>query len=424
MQSLEVIHLNSTNGPSGAARASWRIHQSLLKKGVSSDYLIGFPVVPPASELCMEDNFSKVLLQLSRKSENFLLKRFETRVPYDFSIGFPDFFTLSRLAKRKDRVLHLHWINRGFLGLRSLRTPVEPIVWTLHDMWPITGGCHYSFECQEFKRNCAHCPGTDGVFAKRVIEWSHHRKSRCLRESRIAFVVPSKWLAKILAQSSILSSHHVEVIPNPIDVKLFRPIQRSIAREILGLPQSARILMFCAEKPGENVRKGLGILKEALRLLKQSETKTSRDLLLIVLGNSQRELKVSFPYPAIDVGFVGDELSMMMYYNAADVYVHASIADNSPNTVVESLSCGTPVVGFDIGGVRELISINESAFLANSVGPEPLHDAIRNSLAASPLEFASRMAVYEAVVRQHSFSVIADRYISIYDNLLNGTRRW
>lgn len=317
-------------------------------------------------------------------------------------------------------VLHLHWVNQGFLSLEGIRQLSElgkPIVWTLHDMWAFTGGCHYSRGCNHFEQSCGNCPylrkpsGSD--LSHRI--WS--RKNR-LYPAQIQFVTCSEWLANIARSSGLLKNAPVISIPNPIDVSVFDVSNEEEKRNFRlskGIDSNTPILLFAAMNVSEE-RKGFRFLQEAMGLLKSQHP--DFQLEIVVIGKAQPEILATLPYPVHALGMIRDQHELARIYGASDIFVIPSLEDNLPNTVMESLACGTPVAGFHTGGIPEMVGHLEQGFIAPQGDSQKLAEGIFWILGKADATVLRKQA-REKVKSLYANDLVAKRYIDIYQNLLN-----
>lgn len=317
-------------------------------------------------------------------------------------------------------VIHLHWINQGFLSLRNLQQLAQtgkPIVWTLHDMWAFTGGCHHSAGCEEYTRACGHCP---------MLRWpgpcdlSHRiwRRKKRLFPPQMHIITCSEWLGQRARSSSLLSGYPVQVIPNAIDIQLFTPAapeQRQAFRQRLGIPSAAVVALFASVKV-ENPWKGFGHLVQALGHVRQQWPHLPLELL--VMGKAQPETLRQLPYPVRELGLLSDPRQIAEAYAAADLFVIPSLEENLPNTVMEALACGTPVAGFRTGGIPEMVEHEENGFLA------PVGDSL--ALAEAIAWVAERSEQLRAAARRkaeqcYAQTIVAQQHLSLYQETLRQT---
>lgn len=318
-------------------------------------------------------------------------------------------------------IIHLHWINQGFLSMRSLRAIFrsgKPVVWTMHDMWPFTGLCHYAQECLNFENQCGHCR-----LLRRQGEhdWSHkvwQSKARLYENaSNISFVACSKWLAELAQRSSLLDRHIVLDIPNPIDTTLFSPTSKTHARVQLGLPTHKKLILFSAYNVNTPI-KGFRFLREACEMLIREQPALRDRIAIVCTGRGAEQIGADMPVELCPIGYVTDPKRMAQVYNAADMLCIPSLQDNLPNTIVEAKACGVPAVGFAVGGIPQMISHIHDGYLARPQDAADLARGLRWLLTEADTDELARLN-RTAAVSQYSESRVAERYIELYRQLID-----
>lgn len=315
-------------------------------------------------------------------------------------------------------VLHLHWVHFGFLSISSLQKLIKlnkPIVWTLHDMWAFTGGCHYSGSCQNFEQSCGNCPFLKSPHAQDLSFTVHQRKKALLKKANITFVTCSHWLEKEARKSSLLTEANLMTIHNPIDLEYFKPDDKEQARKRLGLAAHKFYLSFGAANV-QDERKGLSYLQEALQIFSTMVDNTD-DIELLIFGKAKPEFFEKLPFKAHIFGNLSGQSNVLPdIYNAASVFVLPSLQDNFPNTILEAMACGTPCLAFDTGGIPEMIDHQNNGYLAqyknNQSLAEGLHYLYKNTDAQSLANKARNKAT------QCSYQKIARAYSDVYMTLL------
>lgn len=267
---------------------------------------------------------------------------------------------------RRADVVHLHWINQGMLSLHTLGRVLragKPVVWTLHDMWPMTGVCHHSDECEGWMHECGNCP----LLACPSADDLSHRTFLCKRsaygEGKMQVVACSDWLAALARRSPLFAHCDVHSIPNPLDTDYYSPGDRAEARRRLGLPAEGRILLFVAYRVTDPL-KGSEYLREGVERFLRKQSAQAGGLHLVLVGHGAESRVDDFTCPVHPFEYVGDPERMRDLYRAADVLLMPTLRDNLPNTVAESMACGTPVVAFDVGGLPQMIHHGEDGYLA------------------------------------------------------------
>jgi glycosyltransferase involved in cell wall biosynthesis len=305
-------------------------------------------------------------------------------------------------------VINLHWVA-SFLSPEAVAFLAglgKPLVWTLHDMNPFTGGCHYSSGCEGYAKDCANCPqliDTFNDFPARVLSV----KRRYWPDS-ITVVTPSRWLADCAARSSLWSNHRIEVIPNGVNTDLFRPLPKAAARQRLGLPADSKIVLFTCQLHAER-RKGYRELLEVARILADRR----RDLHVLTLGRASAGAE-EIPLPHTSLGHVEREELMALAYSASDATILPTLEDNLPNVILESIACGTPVAAFDSGGVKDAVLDGITGYTAPPGDCRGLSAAVERLLA----EDLSTSCRGEAI-RRFSLTLQADRYAQLFETLLD-----
>jgi glycosyltransferase involved in cell wall biosynthesis len=327
------------------------------------------------------------------------------------------------ITKEKDiinaDILHLHWINSGFLSIRDIEKLTEmgkPIVWTLHDMWAFTGGCHYAGDCDHFLNHCGNCWMLRYANDK---DWSYdgwQRKRALLASSKnIVFVTCSNWLADVARKSSLLKDFRIEAIPNPIDTTIYAPQNRQTARGKWGISADSKVVLFGAANIMDR-RKGISYLVDALNKLK-IDYQGSTTIEVVIFGKNKSFDMALLPFKVIEVGIITSQTDLAGLYSLADVYVSPSIEDNLPNTIMESLACGTPVAAFNTGGIPDMVEHLNNGYLADYKSSKDLAAGIHYLLTTDKHEELGRNA-REKVMTTFTNDIVAAKYIAVYQSVL------
>lgn len=320
---------------------------------------------------------------------------------------------------RNADILQLHWVNQGFLGMAGLAAIFalgKPVCWHLHDLWAFTGGCHYPGSCTRFETQCGECPAlrSPAPQDRSMKQWG--LKSAMYAQNPPILVGASAWLAGQASRSSLARGSRVTHIPNPIDPEAYYPApSREDARRRLGVPVEKNYLLFAAMNAADS-RKGFTELRDALHLAANRLQGTE----LLVAGKARPELQEALPLPARLLGPLGPE-GMRTAYQAADAFVIPSLEENLPNTVLESLACGTPVAGFRTGGIPEMVEEGRNGFLAETGNAGALAAAIlsiREHADPSALAAGALAKVREGFLPAQ----VADAYTALFQEILDSRR--
>jgi len=418
---MKVLHINNSDTIGGAARACFNIHNAILSEGVDSKILVQTKSGKDRNVFQAGTGSFSELFTLMRKGIDFSLISLLTRKEHG-RFSFPLFgLSLSKnnLVREAD-ILHLHWINEGFFSLKTLRDLYKlnkPIVWTLHDMWAFTGGCHYDNNCGNYSSRCGNCPALKLKGDHDTSSTIFARKIELFNGAKIHFVTCSKWLAGEAKLSTLLEQFNVTPIPNPINTELYSVNDKAISKRRLNLSIEKLHLLF-ATMTLKETRKGFHILLNALKLLNENHPHLKDKIELIVMGAGDQTHFREIPFKTIFTGRLTNDKEIVNCYNAADLFVAPSIQDNLPNTVMEALSCGVPTAAFNIGGMSDMIDHQQNGYLAEEVSPEKLAEAI-NWLAVKLIEDNDLgIKARKKVIDNFTEKIVAKKYLNLYESVL------
>lgn len=394
----------------GSATATKRIHRALRSIGVESQMLVqekttdDSTITGPSSKLATG-------WSLARPHVDMLPLRL-----YHRNSGFAVNWLPERMNERIEEidpdVVHLNWMGRGTMSIRSIGEIDRPVVWRFPDMHAMTGGCHYAGDCDKFENKCGSCPQLDSNrdFDLSRLDW--HRKRHHWDDLDLTIVTPSTWLAEQAEKSSLFSDKRIEVIPNPLDTETYRPRDPKLGRDFFDLPDDKRLLLFGAVDPMGDYRKGADLLQEAL----QSLPDELDDIELVIFGATEPTDPPEFGFSTHYVGYLHDDPSLALLYSAADVMVVPSRYEGFGQTVSESLACGTPVVAFDATGPNDIVDHRETGWLAEPYESEELARGIEWLLASVDREAVSRASRERGIERYKQRSV-ANQYLDLYESI-------
>jgi glycosyltransferase involved in cell wall biosynthesis len=292
------------------------------------------------------------------------------------------------------------------------------MVWTLHDMWPFTGGCHYDDGCGQFKDRCGKCPKLTSDREYDLSRWVWARKNKHWNAVPLTIVSPSNWLADSAKRSSLFKNKTITVIPNGVDTTIYKPIEKRSARRILGLPETGRFILFGAMNSTSDFRKGFHLLLPALRALADADLSMNTELL--VFGGTIADNAIDCGFPVRSLGFFQDDVSLALLYSAADVFVAPSLQENLANTVMEAMACGTPCVAFRVGGMPDMIDHMGTGYLCEPHSVEDLTYGIRWVLEGEERMHHLSGCSRDRAASKFNLESISLQYKSVYNALLNG----
>lgn len=396
---MKILHV-TTSTQGGAGIAAKRHCEAMRKAGINASLIALFG----NGDFTITTKYQKTALK--KKSRDKILHKLSRlvvkRVAWHWIIADYDITYLSEVQNAD--IIYIHWVNDflGYKAIKELLSLGKPVIWYMHDMWPITGGCHYSFDCKGYESLCRHCPQmkfarflASGQLQKKIKEWRHY--------SNFYLAAPSQWLCDCIRNSSLFKGHKVFCCPNVIDTSIFCPSDKLTARKNLGLPTDKRFILFSAMGI-KNPYKGAEYLLEAISHLNNDNYE------FMVIGKADKQ---DFPPQLANklhiIGFVSETAKLVNLYNAADVLIITSIAENFPNVVIEAMSCGIPAVGFSTGGIKDQIHHKENGYL---VTPRDVNGIIKgidwvlekadyNELSIKARQYVENYCSYNAVLKNH-----------------------
>jgi len=310
-------------------------------------------------------------------------------------------------------VLDIHCLHSdtfSYLGLPAL-TAKKPTVFTFHDMWPITGHCHASLECERWKSGCGNCPHLETYPAVRrdatALEW--RLKKWAYKRSKFSIIAPSRWLCDKIQESSLgeVPVHHV---PHGVDLDVFKPLNRDQCRQQLGIPLGKNVILFAAESMMRPL-KGADLLVQTLQSLPEG---VKRDSVLLVFGETSEEILKQIPMPVVDLGYLHRDCFKAIAYSSANVLLNPSRAESFGLVVLESIACGTPVVSFGVGGVKDLVRPGITGFVADSEDPIDLAARVVEFFADTAKATALSEQCRQVALAEYCIGTQVRRYHEIY----------
>jgi glycosyltransferase involved in cell wall biosynthesis len=409
---MRILHLTTSFVQQSAG---YRLHRGLINLGLDSCVLVGFKGVNDPTVFGAESSWINKVASFKSRIDQLPIRLYSHRTGIIFSPSIVPERIISKIDALNPSIVHLHWICGGFIRIETLKKIKRPIVWTLHDSWAFTGGCHIPYDCKKYHENCGNCPTLGSKTDNDLSRYIFLRKRKSWQNVGITIITPSTWLRDCVINSTLFSNSRVEVIPNGIDISRFKPIDKNFARNQLSLPKDKKIILFGAVNSTSDPNKGFKYLKQSLYYLKEQKILENTDL-VIFGGEGSLDLQ-NLGFKVYSIGKVYEDCTLAFLYSAADVFVAPSLSENLPNTILESLACGTPCVAFNIGGIPNLINHKHNGYLASpfnyvdfALGIEwILHDEKR----AKILSDNARMKV----IKEFNIVDIAQRYNDLYNSI-------
>ena len=411
---MRVLIVNTAERTGGAAIAANRLLQALNRNGIEARMLVRDRKTDAHDVVNIPPSWRLKAKFLWERGTIWLYNGLSRRNLFQVDIANTGTDITRTEAFQWADVIHLHWVNQGFLSLKDLERIMasgKPVVITLHDQWYFTGICHYSGGCDKYQSQCNHCPMVKSVgvdLAKRVFD----RKRAIYEGQNLTFVGCSRWMAELACESALTQGHRVTNIPNAIDTSVFKPMDKTSTREKFGLPMDGNLLLFGAQRITDE-RKGFRYLVEACEHISKHNATLPGHLGVVVLGGDAESVKSTLPLPVYTVNYLSNEAEIAALYNAVDLFVTPSLQDNLPNTIVEAMSCGTPCVGFNVGGIPEMISHQQDGYVADYCDSIDFAQGIAWCLDNSRHASLSQQARLNALAN-YSERIAAQRYQAVY----------
>lgn len=417
---MRVLLINTSERIGGAAVAAGRLMESLKNNGIKAKMLVRDKQTDQISVVELKRSWRHiwkfvweriVIWQANHFKKNHLFAVDIANTGTDIT-ALPEF--------RQADVIHLHWINQGMLSLKQIKKILasgKPVVWTMHDMWAATGICHYAGECTNYQTECRNCPLLWNNGGKKDISYRiFHKKEKIYKTAPITFVACSQWLEEMAKKSALLANQTVINIPNAINTNLFKPHDKEEARAQLQLPKDKTLLLFGSVKITDK-RKGIDYMIEACKILAEKYPEMKEELGIVVFGSQSSQLASLLPFPVYSLNYIREEKKMVDVYNAVDLFTIPSLEDNLPNTIMEAMACGVPCIGFNTGGIPQMIDHLHNGYVAKYKCAEDFANGIHWALSD---KHEYRVLCAEAcrkVASNYSESIIAKKYTDIYNKV-------
>lgn len=413
---MRILHLSTWDIRGGASRAAYRLHKGLQNLGLHSRMLVQRKECDDDSVIGFGTAREKIRGYLRPFVDKLPLRIYTRRHPVPWTVGWLRNEITKRTAHENPDLIHIHWIGEGFVPITALSEFRRPMVWTLHDMWPFTGGCHYASDCLRSQQFCGACPQLSSHRESDLTKWVWKRKKRYWQDIDLKIVTPSQWLAAISLSSSLFAGKSTQVIPNGLDLTVYKPMSRSVARNIINLNPDKKIILMGALTATQDRRKGFSYLMAAIEHLAEAGWNSKAEA--VVIGASEPTEPHRMPLKVNFVGTLHDDISLAVYYAAADVFVAPSLEDNLPNTVMEAMACGTPCVAFNIGGMPDMIEHEKNGRLVKPFSVQELARGIEWVLTQEDGGQRLSENSREKVEREFSIEKVTRRYLSLYEEAL------
>ena len=416
---MRVLIVNTSERIGGAAIAAGRLMDALKNNGIKAKMLVREKQTDRLSVTGLKTNAWRVWQFIWERILIWKENRFRKHNLFAVDIANTGTDITAIPEFQEADIIHLHWINQGMLSLNDIRKILQsgkPVVWTMHDMWPCTGICHHARECDKYHQECHHCPYIyKGGSKKDLSNQVFKKKKELYQLAPITFITCSQWLKGRAGQSALLNGHTIVDIPNPINTSLFKPQNTVTARNRMGLPTDKKLILFGSVKVTDK-RKGIDYFIESCKLLAEKHPELKEELGVVVYGKNSEQLKPLIPFQVFPLDFISSDKDLVNVYNAVDLYVTPSLEENLPTTIMEAMACGVPCVGFNVGGIPEMIDHLHNGYVAEYKSAEDLANGVIWTLNESEYHTLSEEACRKAV-SNYSESTVAKKYIDVYNKI-------
>ncbi len=406
---MRVLHISTTDITGGAGIAAKRLHDALRMQGVESFMLVQSK---KSKDKFVLKNYHIPFINKIRSELDYLPLRKRIINKHNFSPAWFPGSIHRKIKKINPDIIHLHWINGGFIKIEPLSKIKVPILWSLHDMWPFTGGCHYDNGCNKFTDECKNCPELKNSDAAFKILKKKQSSFEFIKKLHINGL--SKWIGDSAQSSRLFKDREVHNLPNCIDIEVFYPINKKEAKKALGITLHSKMVLFGGIAATQDERKGFDLLQEAL--FKQSD---NQNLTLAVFGNAGKKESFLKNIRIKYLGHINNIEQLRLIYSAADAVVVPSRQENLSNVVLESLACGTPVVAFNIGGMPDMINHQFNGYLAQPFNELDLAKGINWTITNQITKKLNEKA-RNTIKGKYDYINVAKKYIELYQSVITG----
>lgn len=403
---MKVVFVNAYYDRGGAARAALRLADALRSLGVEVEYVSVYP-----SKMSFFEKLIFFVRVLFDRMPGLLVAK--KRVMFS-SGGLSNSRLVSYINRSDADIVHFHWVNAGALSIEDMSRITKPVFWSLHDMWPITGGCHYSFQCNKFVGRCGACPQLASKDLKDIsFRVASHKSNLFQKAKNITLLGVSEWVSSVARESFVARNTPISTLPNAIDTSVFFPESQQDARLKLGLDQTVKIVLFGAIAATTDERKGFAELCAALGSLPDD-----LDFQLVVFGADRLSGLPETKRPIHFMGHISDDSLLRSIYVCADVMVVPSKQETFGLTAAEAMACGTPVVCFATTGLLDIVDHKVNGFAAIPYSTVDLASGICWVLKnCTVVNFSASSR--EKIVKSFSYEVVANICFKIYSERLN-----
>lgn len=415
---MNVLLISTTESAGGGAIAARRLLIALEEAGINAKMMVRDRQTNHPSVIALKQSKFDVWRFVWERFVIWCNNLFCIKNLFKVSIANTGYDITQTKEFAEADIVHLHWTNQGMLSLDCLQKIIrsgKKIVWTMHDMWQCTGICHHAYSCDKFKTECMECPFLFLPHKKDLSNKVFLKKQKLFERSGISIVTVSRWLERQVKESALSRYCPTQVIPNTLSLSDFQIKDKNKCREQLGIAQNKKVIIFGAVRIDDPI-KGFGMVIQAIQYLIDSKIYTAEQLHLITFGKFKKE-KPYIPVAHTDMGWVGDNATLSCLYSAADVSISASLYETFGQTLIEAQACGCIPVSFGNSGQTDIITHKLNGFMADYLSVQSLAEGIKWAFIKG--DSINKNNLRDEVINKYSGEVISQKYIALYQGLIN-----
>jgi len=415
----QILFVNYSDSKGGAAKACYRLFSYAREKGFDVKMLVREKItddddifdIQAFKKKGISGLIDNILWKINNKIRKEKWKKYPQREPV-FLNDLASVNLKNALLFFQPEIIHLHFIANRFLNLNDLIGLNSKIIWTLHDSWAFTGVCHFFYQCKAYKKSCGNCPMLHSKDERDLSHQIWKKKAAIYKHLKLQIVTPGQWLATCASESSLLKNFPVNIIPNCISRQIYYQKDKNAVRMELNLDKERKYLLFGAYQADTDRNKGFHLLKNAIELLPEKD-----NIALIVYGASDKAVFKDISIPVINKGYITDENEMADLYNAADLTIVPSLSENLSFTIIESISCGTPVIAYKTGGNADIIDHKKNGYLAKAFEEVDLMQGILWGINQSE-NAETGLNCQQKVINHFTEEISGNLYLEIFNRFL------
>lgn len=421
---MKVLIVNTSERVGGAAVAANRLMKALNKNGVAAKMLVNNKSTDDLNVLEVQGKWRKRFNFVLERGLIYILNGFTKERLFEIDPAFTGCDITKLPCFKEADIIHLHWVNQGMLSLGNLRKVLEsgkPVVWTMHDFWPLTSVCHHNGECRQFETGCKDCSLVWTKWMRLIVRDVFRRKKKAIVANPLSFISVSSWASSNIESSPMGRGSVFHVIPNMLDLDNdFVQLDKHRCRELLNLPSGKLLLLFGAARL-DNPIKGLEKVLESIGQNIVCGGFRYDEVCLVTFGESKSDSwKEKVPVPLIEMGKITENKRLCMLYSACDILISASYKETFGQTLIEAMACGCVPVSFDSGGPRDIIVHKENGYLAKA---GDIDDLAKGLLWAMNMHTGISLKLRQYVCENYSDDRVAHNYEDLYTKILLGDKK-